>query len=87
MKQRSASRRAHSAAVLLPLFGVFLLLPPFVTLFATSARPFGVPLIVLYLFGVWALLVAGAALLARRLHADEPLAEPGATNTPMPPEA
>lgn len=59
---------AASAAVALPLLGLFLLMPPMVTLFATGMGLAGVPLIVIYLFGVWIALIACAALLAWRLR-------------------
>ncbi|HMN20994.1 MAG TPA: hypothetical protein PKA16_06330 [Ottowia sp.] len=65
---------ASNAAVVLPLLGLFLLMPPVITLFARGTGFVGVPLIVLYVFGVWGALIAGAALLARRLG-PEPSAE------------
>lgn len=68
---RPPSQRARSAAALLPAAGLLLLMPPIITLFAGTARPFGIPLIVLYLFGVWAALVLGAAWLAQRLREPE----------------
>ena len=61
------SPRARQAAVLLPLLGLFLLMPPVVGLFATPASLAGVPLIVLYLFAVWLGLVIAAARLGRAL--------------------
>lgn len=64
---RAPSRRVQAAALLLPLVGLFLLLPPFVTLFGGPARVLGVPLIVFYLFAVWAGLCLAAAWLAGRL--------------------
>jgi hypothetical protein len=68
MKAPSADpARARDAASLLPVLGVFLLMPPIITLFAARADVAGVPLIVVYLFGVWLALIACAALLARRL--------------------
>jgi len=72
---RPPSPRAQNLAVLLPLLGLFLLMPPFVTLFAGGARPWGVPLIVAYVFGAWAALLVAAGLLARRLLPKDP-AEP-----------
>ena len=57
-----------SAAVALPLLGLFLLMPPVVTLFASGMGVAGVPLIVIYLFGVWIALIVCAALLAWRLR-------------------
>jgi hypothetical protein len=59
--------RITDAARLLPILGAFLLMPPLVTLFAVSADLGGVPLIVVYLFGVWLALIVCAAWLARRL--------------------
>jgi hypothetical protein len=63
--------RARDAAVLLPLLGLFLLMPPIIALFAQPVTVVGVPLIVAYVFGVWLALVA--ALLARALPADAPV--------------
>ena len=71
MEPRPAPR-VQSAAVLVPLAALFLLMPPFVLLFTTPRMVFGVPLIVLYIFGVWALLVAVTWQLARRLAAPPP---------------
>lgn len=62
------SGRARDAATLLPILGLFLLMPPVITLFAVHFEMFGVPLIVVYLFGVWLALIICAALLARRLR-------------------
>lgn len=61
------SARARDVAVLLPLLGLFLLVPPVVTLFAVPLDIGGVPLVVVYLFGVWLALVICAARLARAL--------------------
>lgn len=69
--ERPPSQRAQSAAVLVPVLGLFLLMPPFVTLFAGPARPLGIPLIVAYVFGVWGALLIAAAVLARRLRAPQ----------------
>jgi hypothetical protein len=59
--------KAPDAAVVLPVFGMFLLLPPVISLFAAPVAIWGIPLIVLYVFGAWAGLIGCAALLARRL--------------------
>lgn len=61
------SARARDAAAVLPALGLFLLMPPVITLFASAVHVAGVPLIVVYLFGVWLSLIVCAALLARRL--------------------
>lgn len=64
---RPVSARLRDAGALLPAIGAFLLMPPVITLFAGAQQVAGVPLIVVYLFGVWLALIACAALLARRL--------------------
>ena len=63
----SETPRLRDAASLLPALGVFLLMPPVITLFVRPADVVGVPLIVAYLFGVWLALIIAAALLAWRL--------------------
>jgi len=59
--------RLVAASVLLPCLGLFLLMPPVVKLFALEVDVGGVPLIVVYLFGVWLGLILGAAWLAWRI--------------------
>jgi len=59
--------RTVDAARVLPVLGVLLLMPPVITLFAGIVDVGGVPLVVVYLFGVWLALIVCAALLARRL--------------------
>ncbi len=67
------SRRARDLAILLPVLGTVLLVPPLVGLFARGdARIVGVPLVVLYLFGLWLALIVGALLLTRRLGGTAP---------------
>ncbi|MCC7059740.1 MAG: hypothetical protein IT508_05850 [Burkholderiaceae bacterium] len=61
------SARLRDAAALLPAAGIFLVMPPVITLFTGTVNVAGVPLIVAYLFGVWLALIVCAALLARRL--------------------
>ena len=76
MDPRPPSPRVQSAAVLLPLAGLFLLMPPFILLFATPRTVFGIPLLVLYMFGVWAALIAVTWQLTRRLSARDAEAAP-----------
>ena len=64
-------RQARDRAMILPIVGLALLLPPFATIFAIDLKIAGIPLTVLYLFTVWAALIAGAALLARPLSQAE----------------
>ena len=65
----SPSAKTHHLALLLPLSGLFLLMPPAILAFNLPVALFGVPMIVVYLFAVWALLIIGAVVLARRLAA------------------
>lgn len=62
------ARRARDLAVILPVLGAVLLLPPAVQIFAGPATLLGIPVIVVYLFGSWAALLVAAALIARRLR-------------------
>lgn len=68
-------RKLESAALFLTVFGAMLIMPPLALLFQLEQRVFGVPAEVIYLFVVWAGLVAGASWLGRRLP-REPAAEP-----------
>lgn len=70
MNTPPSSPRLRDAAVVLPLVGLFLLMPPVITLFVRPANVAGVPLIVAYLFGVWLALIGCAALLGRRIAPD-----------------
>jgi hypothetical protein len=63
--RRLRLRRARSIAALVPLVGLFLLMPPFIRVFAGGATVFGAPLILAYLLAVWVGLIVAAARLAR----------------------
>lgn len=73
MSAEDPGARAHrdrvrrDAALLTPIAGLILISPPVITLFATDARIFGAPTIVLYIFAVWLLLILIARRLAARL--------------------
>ena len=68
--ERLSRQRLRSAAVVLPFVGAFLLLPPFLPLFTARVQVLGVPLIVVYIFGVWAALIVLAWALARRIGVE-----------------
>ena len=59
--------RTRYAAKVLPFAAIVLLMPPMLGVFAAPIAPAGVPLIIVYVFTVWAAVVIGAFLLARRL--------------------
>ncbi len=76
-------------AALVPFFGVVLLLPPILNLFEHMLGPRGVPLEVLYLFGIWFLVIVGAVLLSRgrqfRVSPAKSVPETGPAAPPEPP--
>lgn len=63
---------ARDAALVLPLVGLVLFAPPVINLFLADVEILGMPLIGVYLFTVWGLLVACALRLSHRLEADRP---------------
>jgi hypothetical protein len=66
-----SSVRLHDAAALLPFAGLVLLMPPVIGLFPAAITVAGIPLPVLYLFGIWAMLIVAAFLLARRVPPND----------------
>jgi hypothetical protein len=84
-REQPDRQRIRDAATVLPFVATALLMPPLIGIFVTSAAPGGVPLIVLYVFTVWAAVILGAFILARRLarpaseiQSEEPPAGGGA---------
>ena len=61
-------RKTRDRALILPLVGLILLTPPLAGIFQLDAKIAGVPFTAIYLFAVWALLIAGAAALSRQLR-------------------
>ena len=76
------SRGARDASAILPFLGVVLLSPPLVYIFAAPVTVGGIPLIVAYVFGVWAAIILVAFLVSRRLEPDAS----EAARLPGPPE-
>lgn len=68
-------RKLESMALFLTVLGVMLIMPPLAVLFQLERRFLGIPAEVIYLFVCWAVLVAGAFWLGRRLPREAP-AEP-----------
>lgn len=60
-------RRLIASMLALAIFGALLLLPPLVYVFNQPVSHLGIPQIVIYLFGVWLLLIVGTAALSRLL--------------------
>lgn len=59
----------RDAATLLPVAAAILLLPPFILVAAAPVMLAGIPLIVVYVFGVWAAIILCAFLVSRRISA------------------
>ena len=70
-----APSRTRELLVALFLLGALLLAPPLLIVFNQAARIFGIPTLYLYLFAVWAVLIALVALAVERGHAANDLAE------------
>lgn len=60
-------RRLRDAAFMLPIVGILLLVPPWIRILDQEARVFGVPVLLVGLFGLWAIGIALTAALATRL--------------------
>ena len=65
-------QKARDASLAVTVFGALLLLPPILPFFDRSVTVGGVPLIVVYVFGVWLALIVLAWALSRRLPMDPP---------------
>jgi uncharacterized membrane protein len=57
----------RDAATVLPFLAVVLLVPPIILSFCAPVMIAGVPLIFIYIFGVWAGIILGALAIAMRL--------------------
>jgi hypothetical protein len=64
------------------LLGALLISPPLLAVFRADLLVGGVPLLFLYLFGAWALLVALLALIVQSGGEAEPGPEPGEPKRP-----
>jgi len=64
----ASDRKDSDRSFILTLVGALLLTPPLAGIFQLDVRVLGIPFTGLYLFVVWAALIAGTALLSRRLR-------------------
>jgi hypothetical protein len=60
-------RKTRDWALILPVVGLVLFMPPIASIFPVGGSLGGVPASVVYIFVVWASLILGAFLLARRV--------------------
>jgi hypothetical protein len=70
---------ARERLLALFLFGVLFFTPPFLSIFNSPERVFGIPFLYLYLFTAWALLILLLALVIERSDAE---GNPGLTELP-----
>jgi hypothetical protein len=63
--RQSDGQGSRDLAVLLPVVAVLLLTPPLIRIFAAPATLGGIPLIVVYIFAVWAAVIVIAFAVAR----------------------
>jgi len=68
LDQHQFRRKSRDRSIALLIAGLVLLLPPMVGASIIDFRPFGIPFSLVYVFVVWALLIAGAAYLSRHLR-------------------
>ena len=66
-----SNRKVRDRSIALLLFGFAMFLPPIASVSAIEAKIGGIPFTLVFLFVVWALLIAGAFLLARPLLASD----------------
>jgi choline-glycine betaine transporter len=69
-------RKIRDRALILQLVGLILLMPPVAGVFHLNSTIAGLPFTVVYLFAVWAFLIAGAAALSRRLRDGDDFSGP-----------
>ena len=62
------TRKIRDRALILPLVGLALLTPPIVFIFESGAKLYGLPVTLIYLFGIWAVLILAAWRQARALR-------------------
>jgi fatty acid desaturase len=65
-------RRRQDVALMLPILGIVLLASPIAAIFLGGGLVFGLPVPILYIFGVWIFLILLARRMARHLSDDEP---------------
>lgn len=64
-------RKTRDKSVALLMIGIVLLMPPIVRTSLFEGSIFGIPFTVFYMFGVWAFLILGAAVLSPHLRESD----------------
>jgi hypothetical protein len=65
------SGSAIDRAVVITIFGLFALMPPILTIFDREVAVFGIPLLHLYCFVLWLLLIVASAWISAQLRDPE----------------
>ncbi|HKJ62854.1 MAG TPA: hypothetical protein VKA94_12820 [Hyphomicrobiales bacterium] len=74
MERRNGSQQGiRDAASVLPFITTVLLLPPIILIFAAPGIVGGAPLILIYIFTVWAVAIVISAFIAWRLGEEKPV--------------
>jgi hypothetical protein len=64
-------RRLRDRSAVVLLLGLLLLMPPLAIVFHLETKIAGIPFTLVYLFGVWAILILAAMRISRRMQDDE----------------
>ena len=65
------SRRLRDAALFLPILGIVAFTTPFLRVFTADMTVFGIPLIFVFVYGGWLILILLGRILAQRLRDDD----------------
>ncbi|MEM1161521.1 MAG: hypothetical protein AAGJ28_11350 [Pseudomonadota bacterium] len=74
--QNRRNRKTRDRSLILLFVGIALLMPPLAAIAQIDAKLGGVPVTLIYLFAVWAALIAGARLLAPSLRSEDDAPDP-----------
>lgn len=66
-------RKREHTALMVPIVGALLIVPPLLTLFAAPYRIFGAPLETIYLFVIWIAMIVGGVLASRPMPRAGPV--------------
>lgn len=61
-------KRLETAALVLPVFGALLVVPPLLGVFNVPVTISGIPVVAIYLFSVWIALIGATFILSRFLQ-------------------
>ena len=69
--KRQGDRRLRDVAVVLPVVLLLTFLPPYIRIFDQNGLLGGLPLLLVYIFGIWSIAILASALLGHRLSRSE----------------